>query len=108
MQGLATVAALLRDVGKVRTLAGDMTRTPLGRHVRHEALTLEVLASHLAWLDGLWPAGAVLLRHLLTAELRCDQAPPARAALELVRAADRISAAEAPTGTWIEPLGGGG
>jgi hypothetical protein len=37
-----------------------MTRTVLGTLVRHEALTLEVLARHLAWLDGEWPAAAVL------------------------------------------------
>ncbi len=95
VQGLATVAALLHDIGKVRTLAGNMTRTPLGRQVRHEALTLEVVAAHLAWFDGAWPEGAILLRHLLTAEVRRDCPSPALAALELVHAADRISAADA-------------
>lgn len=95
VQGIATVAALLHDIGKVRTLAGDMTRTALGRQVRHEALTLEVVAAHLAGLDKAWPEGAILLRHLLTAETRRDHASMAPAALELVRAADRISAADA-------------
>lgn len=105
-QGLTTVAGLLHDVGKVRTLTAAMTRTALGRQVRHEALTLEVLAAHLAWLDAVWPAGALLLRHLLTAEPRQGEPSPARAGLELLRAADRISAAEVPGGGWLAPGGG--
>ncbi|HSO82496.1 HD domain-containing protein [Thiocapsa sp.] len=101
VQGLATVAALLHDIGKVRTLAGNMTRTVLGQQVRHEALTLEVVAAHLAWFDGAWPEGAILLRHLLTAEARRDRPSPALAALELVHAADRISAADASAFTTM-------
>jgi 3'-5' exoribonuclease len=96
LRGLATTAALLHDVGKVRTLAVDMTRTPLGQIVDHADLTLEVLAAHLQWLDGHWPEGATLLRHLLTARPRQDHPSPAYGALELVRAADRISAMEIP------------
>ncbi len=95
VQGLATVAALLHDIGKVRTLAGNLTRTALGRQVRHEALTLEVVAAHLAWFDDVWPEEAILLRHLLTADARRDRPSSALAALELVHAADRISAADA-------------
>jgi 3'-5' exoribonuclease len=108
-RGVATVAALLHDVGKVRTLCGDMTRTALGTLVRHEALTLEVLAPHLAWLDGQWPAGARLLRHLLTAQPRREEPSPARLALELLRTADRLSAERAPGGSradsGFEPAG---
>ena len=98
-RGVATVAALLHDVDKVRTLAGDMTRTVLGTLVRHEALTLEVLAPHLAWLDGEWVEGARLLRHLLTTQPQREEPSPARLALELMRTADRLSAAQAPAGT---------
>lgn len=97
LQGLATTAAMLHDIGKVRTLAGNLTRTALGRDVRHEDLTLEVLAPHLAWLDGVWADGANTLRHLLTAEPRRDAASPSFAALTLLRAADRISATDAST-----------
>lgn len=98
-RGVASVAALLHDPGKVRTLSGDMTRTVLGTLVRHEALTLEVLAPHLAWLDGEWAQGARLLRHLLTAQPQREEPSPARLARELMRAADRMSAAQAPAGS---------
>ena len=101
LQGLATTAALLHDIGKVRTLSGDMTRTPLGRLVSHDALTLEVLAPHLAWLDGEWPQGARMLRHLLTARVKREDPSPPRMALELVRTADRISAHRAPAGSGM-------
>ena len=101
LRGLAIVAALLHDVGKVRTLAADLTRTRLGRAVDHADLTLEVLAAHLAWLDVHWPEGAVLLRHLLTARPRQDDGSPAYGALELLRAADRISARQAPQASLL-------
>ena len=101
-RGLAITAAMLHDIGKVRTLRGDRTRTQLGQAVRHEDLTLEVLAEPLCWLDGVWPQGAILLRHLLTAQPRQQASSPAYTALELVRAADRISAREQLPATGSE------
>ena len=59
-------AALLHDIGKLETVGEGPKRPPLAPWVHHEALTLEILASHLHWLDGEWPHGAVLLRHCLT------------------------------------------
>ena len=94
LRGLATAAALLHDIGKVRTLAGNRTSTALGQVVRHEDLTLEVLADHLRRLDAAWAEGGILLRHLLTAQPRLQAPSPAYAALELVRTADRVSARE--------------
>ncbi len=94
LRGLATAAAMLHDIGKIRTLAGNLTRTSLGQAVRHEDLTLEVLAEHLRWLDGAWAQGSIILRHLLTANPRLPAPSPAYTALELVRTADRISARE--------------
>ena len=66
MRCLARVAGLVHDVSKVRTLNGEGHATRLGWVLRHEALTLEILASALAHLESLWPDGATGLRYLLT------------------------------------------
>ena len=66
LQEVVIAAALLHDIGKLETVGEGPKRPPLAPWVHHEAMTLEILAPHLRWLDGEWPHGAVLLRHCLT------------------------------------------
>ena len=66
MQDILIAAALLHDVGKLETVGEGPKRPLLARWVHHEAITLEILAPHLRWLDGEWPKGGALLRHCLT------------------------------------------
>lgn len=63
---LVQVAALLHDIGKIRTVGGGKRRPELGRWVRHDDLTLEMIASHIGLLEASWFEGAALLRHSLT------------------------------------------
>lgn len=102
--GVATAAALLHDIAKTRTLTKAMHRTPLGQRVDHDDLTLEVLAPHLNWLDTQNPQTAIALRHLLTWKPRRSNPSPGLAALELIRAADRISARFAPAPRGNRPI----
>lgn len=60
------VAGLLHDLGKLRTVGAGPSRPLLGNWVHHEAITLEVIAPHMAWLDEESPREAALLRHALT------------------------------------------
>lgn len=113
---LAWVAALLHDIGKIRTLAGDGRRTPLGFTVDHDALTLEILAPGLSGLEQAWPEGAIALRTLLQGRANWRGQAPRYPVCEAVRAADRLSAAQdaadqafAGTADWrnlSDPLGG--
>ena len=66
MQEVLIAAAFLHDVGKIETVGEGPNRPLLARWVHHEAITLEILASHLRWLDSEWPQGGALLRHSLT------------------------------------------
>jgi 3'-5' exoribonuclease len=66
MQEVVVVAALLHDIGKLETVGESGKRPLLASWVHHEALTLEILAPHLRWLDGEWAHGAALLRHCFT------------------------------------------
>lgn len=61
---VGTVASLLHDVGKARTLDSRGRNTPLGRMVSHEALTLEVCAHALGELEGQWAWAAHSLRNV--------------------------------------------
>ena len=63
---IATVAGLLHDIGKVRTLDNDIATTQLGKMVGHDHLTLEVCAEALKTLDKTWPDAANTLRHVWT------------------------------------------
>ncbi|WP_348946353.1 HD domain-containing protein [Chitinibacter sp. FCG-7] len=64
-RAIATVAALLHDIGKIRTFGPD--GSTYSRLIQHDALTLEVLANGLHWLDGVDKEIALALRHLFTA-----------------------------------------
>lgn len=59
-------AALLHDIGKTKTMKGNMRRTPLGKLVDHDEMTLELCAPALRWLDTQDEKTAILLRHLWT------------------------------------------
>lgn len=89
---LGIVAALLHDVGKIRTSVRTRGHPCLGTLVGHDALTLEVLAPHLLSLDKCWPDGGAALRYLLT--WRSGNRPrflPLITIAEAVTTADRIS-----------------
>jgi len=63
---LGIAAALLHDLGKIKTIGIDFSRPELGKAIDHEAITLELCASALARLDCDYPALAIDLRHILT------------------------------------------
>lgn len=66
LRDVVVAAALLHDIGKLETVGEGPKRPGLAPWVHHEALTLEILAPHLRWLDAEWPRGGALLRHSLT------------------------------------------
>ena len=91
---VAITAALLHDIGKVKTLTAKMRRTPVGRWVDHDALTLEICSNALAALELLDENSATLLRHIWTctspgARYGYKAATPIACA---VQSADRLSA----------------
>ena len=89
---LGIVAALLHDIGKVRTLGPEGKGTMLGRVLGHDHLTLELLSEPLALLDREWRDGGIALRYLLSWKLQPRaSAKPLMVMSELVQAADRIS-----------------
>lgn len=88
---LAACAALVHDVGKIRTLDRSSGRL-LGALLGHDLLTLELLAHPLAQLDQEWRDGGIALRYLLSWKLQGRNGNrPLMTAAELVQAADRIS-----------------
>lgn len=66
MRDILIAAAIVHDIGKLETVGEGPKRPLLARWVHHEAITLEILAPHLRWLDSEWPHGGALLRHCLT------------------------------------------
>ncbi len=63
---LAITAALLHDIGKIKTLSSQIKRTTMGRWVDHDSLTLEVCANALSTLEKHDETSAILLRHIWT------------------------------------------
>ncbi len=88
---LIMVAALLHDIGKIRTLTLSGKKTTLGRVIRHEQLTLELLAAPLTSLGRKWPDGATALRYLLTFSPEQSKRPLLPYAMT-INYADRMSA----------------
>ena len=89
---LGIVAALLHDIGKIRTLAQEGKGTMLGKVLGHDHLTLELLSEPLALLDREWRDGGIALRYLLSWKLQPRaSAKPLMVISELVQVADRIS-----------------
>lgn len=66
LRDVVVAAALVHDIGKLETVGEGPKRPGLAQWVHHEALTLEILAPHLRWLDSEWAHGAALLRHCVT------------------------------------------
>ena len=66
MRDILIAAAIVHDIGKLETVGEGPKRPLLARWVHHEAITLEILAAHLRWLDSEWPHGGALLKHYLT------------------------------------------
>jgi hypothetical protein len=89
---IGIVAALLHDIGKVRTISSDGNGTMIGRVLGHDLLTLELLAESLSHLDRHWPDGGTALRYLLCWKLqKRSGSKPLMVISELIQAADRIS-----------------
>ncbi len=65
---LGVVAALVHDLGKLRTYNAAGATTELGGVLGHDALTLEILAGPLKALERRWTDGATSLRHLLVVD----------------------------------------
>lgn len=63
---IAVVAALLHDIGKVKTLKPDKSTTQLGKMVGHDDLTLEICANALKDLDKTWSEASYTMRHVWT------------------------------------------
>lgn len=61
---ISIVAALLHDIGKVKTLQANINSTTLGKMVSHDDLTLELCAPALKHLDKEWSDAALTLRHV--------------------------------------------
>lgn len=89
---VGSVAGLLHDIGKIRTMRADGSRPPGDLPIDHETLTLSVLSHPLEWLDQVASEVAQMLRYVLTWS-------PERASRSLlpvamaVRESDRVSAA---------------
>ena len=88
---LGTVAALLHDVGKIRTLARGSKSNGSCFLLNHDALTLEVIGPYLKQLDEEWPDGGSALRYLLTWKNHKYRPFPLMTIAEAVISADRIS-----------------
>lgn len=85
---IGIVSALLHDLGKLCPQRGKVSGFTI---IRHDYLTLEVLAPHLARLDERYPDAAIALRYTLT--WRHADGRPLIPIAELVRSVDRVSAA---------------
>ena len=60
------IAGLLHDIGKIRSFDATGVRHPQSLLIEHDALTLELCAPGLAWLDHNYPDTAMIFRHLWT------------------------------------------
>lgn len=88
---LGMVAALWHDIGKIKTLDPRPGAWLTGAVLKHDALTLELLAPALANLDRDWREGALMLRYLFTWNKCGKPGRPLQVIAEAVESADRIS-----------------
>ena len=86
------VAAVLHDIGKTRTSQQYSHWCVLGHYISHDAMTLEILAPHLAELEKTWRTGANMLRHILGWN-RQDKRFPAFPGTQLIKMCDQFSTA---------------
>jgi len=91
---LAQLGYLLHDIGKLRTV-GELRRPRYALVVRHEFVSLEMLAPHLAWLEQRNSELAMALRYLFAhlATPAAARKVPEHAAAEVVVTLDQWSAA---------------
>lgn len=91
---LAVIAALLHDIGKIKTMTEHRGFSDTGYVLHHDLITLEILAPFLCELDKEWPNGGIGLRYLLSwRNVPFRPASPLIAAAEAIIAADRLSCA---------------
>jgi putative nucleotidyltransferase with HDIG domain len=69
------IAALLHDIGKVRTFDAEGKRTLTGVFIDHNDLTLRVLDSELRKLESNYENGAVTLAYLLSWRFERERIP---------------------------------
>lgn len=89
---LGIVAALLHDIGKIRTQGSGSLRFQQRVLLPHDIFTLEILSPHLEQLDQQWPEGGISLRYLLT--WKPGRSVPAMTMAEIIACADRVSAGQ--------------
>lgn len=91
---LAQLGYLLHDLGKLRSV-GEAQRPPHALVVRHEFLSIEMLAPHLKWLEQRDAGLATALRYVLSYLATPAKARPFSdyAVAEIVELLDQISAA---------------
>lgn len=89
---LGITAALLHDIGKIKTIGIDFTRPEIGKAIDHEAITLELCSSGLAKLDMDYPELGIDLRHILTCRsIKRWGYEPKLAIAHALQLADRLS-----------------
>lgn len=89
---LGIAAALLHDLGKIKTIGVDFSRPELGKAIDHEAITLELCSTALARLDRHHPKLGIDLRHILTCRsLRRWGHEPKLPIAHALQLADRLS-----------------
>jgi 3'-5' exoribonuclease len=89
-RSIAVAVALLHDIGKVKTLTPDISRTAVGYLVDHQDLTLEICSHPLKILDETSPHSANQVRHILTCA-----SPGSRYGFKAqLRVADRLQTAD--------------
>jgi len=86
------LAALFHDIGKIKTMTPDLSRTHLGRMVDHASLTTEICSKHLVELEESWPAGSHALRHIWACmSTKYWAYRPSITIVHVVKMADKIS-----------------
>lgn len=87
---LGIIAALLHDIGKIKTMTSERTHSTLGHHLPHEQLTLPILMPYLNQLESKWEQGAALLMQFLTWDKKASYFP-SNPILLLIKTADQFS-----------------
>ncbi|MEJ1470804.1 MAG: HD domain-containing protein [Candidatus Sedimenticola sp. (ex Thyasira tokunagai)] len=89
---LGMAAALLHDLGKIKTIGVNFSRPEIGKAIDHDAITLELCSGVLARLDMEHPELGIDLRHILTCRsTRRWGYEPKLAIAHAVQLADRLS-----------------